>query len=123
MSGEVRVEGGMVSGEARVEGEGGSGEVRVESGMVSEEAMNIGEPGSSREDEPVAKRLRLSDISAMADEPIQSWLNHLPRDDMQHVALLLYTKLPAIFGIQKTNAAVVVGEILHENEKNNQTLG
>ena len=120
-SGEGRVEGGRVSGEARVESgrvsdesgrvsdearvESGrvSGEARVESGRVSEEATNKGEPGSSREDEPLTKRLRLSDISAMADEPIQSWLDHLPRDDIHHVALLLYTRLPAIFGIQKTN--------------------
>ena len=98
-----RVEGGRVSGEGKVEGGRVSGEARVGSRMVSEEATNKGEPGSSREDEPVAKRLRLSEISAKADEPIQSWRDRLPRDDLQHVALLLYARLPTIFGVQKTD--------------------
>ena len=84
------------SDEARVEGGVGSGEVRtgVESEIGSGKVRDEGEPGSSsysKEEVPVAKRPRLSDISAMADEPIKSWLDHLPRDDMQHIALLLYT--------------------------------
>ena len=36
----------------------------------------------------VPKRRRLSAIGAMADEPVQSWLDNLPRDDL---ALLLAT--------------------------------
>ena len=74
-SGEAKVENERVSGEARVEGGRVSGEVSVESGMVSEGALNKSEPGSSREDEPVAKRLRLSDISAMADD--HGWITFL----------------------------------------------
>ena len=52
----------------------------------------------------------------IADEPIQSWLDYLPRDDLQHTAFLLYTKLPTIFGLKKTDVASVVGEILDKNE-------
>ena len=93
----------------------GSGELRVEGGT---ETRDEGDPESSNysnEDELGAKRPRLSEISAMADEPIQSWLEHLPRDDLQHVALLLYARLPTIFGVQKTATAAVVGDVLHKN--------
>ena len=84
--------------------------------------MNKGGTGSSRDDELVAKRLRLSEINARADEPVQSWLNRLPRDDLQHVVLLLYARLPTIFGVQKTDTALVVGKILHKNEHTIRSL-
>ena len=82
-SGEARDEGGMGSGEVRDEGGTGSGEVRDEGGMGSGEAS---EPGSySNEDEEiVTKRRKLSEISAMADEPLQEWLDNVPRDDLAH---------------------------------------
>ena len=47
----------------------------------------------------------------------QSWLDNLPRDDLQHMALLLYGRLPTIFGLSKTDTAAVVGEVLHKNER------
>ena len=50
----------------------------------------------------------------MADEPAQLWLDNLPRDDLQHMALLLYGRLPTIFGLLK---AAVVGEVLNKNER------
>ena len=62
----------------------------------------------------VPKRRRLSAIGAMADEPVQSWLDNLPRDDL---APLLYGRLPTIFGLSKTDTAAVVGEVLHKNER------
>ena len=102
------VESGMGSGELRVEGE-------LESGEVTDELV----PGSSEcsnEGELVAKRPRLSEISTMADETIQSRLDCLPRDDLQYVALLLYGRLPTIFALQKSDTAAVVGEVLHKNE-------
>ena len=39
------------------------------------------------------------------------------RDDLQHMALLLYGRLPTIFGLSKTDTAAVVGEVLHKNER------
>ena len=77
-SGEVVVMGTEESGEPRVEGGSGggelsrmgSGELRVEGGT---ETRDEGDPESSNycnEDELVARRPRLSEISAMADEPI-----------------------------------------------------
>ena len=127
-SGDSRVQGGMGSCDSRVEGGGdsrveggmGSGDSRVEGGAESEELGNEGEQGSSsysNEEELVTKRPRLSEVGAMAEEPVQSWLDHLPRDDLQHVALLLYARLPTVFGVQKTDAAVVVGKVLDKSER------
>ena len=118
------VEGGMGSGDSRVEGGMGSGvegggDSRVEGGVESEELGNEGEQGSSsnsNEEELVTKRPRLSEIGAMAEEPVQSWLDHLPHDDLQHIALLLYARLPTVFGVQKTDEAVVVGKVLDKSE-------
>ena len=56
-------------------------------------------------------------MCALLDEPVQSWLENVPRDDVQHVALLLYARLPIIFGLSKTDTAGIVGEILQKNEK------
>ena len=33
------------------------------------------------------------------------------------MALLLYSRLPTVFGLKKTDAAAVVGEVLHKNER------
>ena len=67
------------------------------------------------EEAPTAtKRRTLSEITAMGDEPLQAWV---PREDVQHMALLLYTRLPAIFGLKKTDTAAAVGEILQKNER------
>ena len=105
-SGSVEVE-----GEVEEEGAGGSGSMEVEEGDDE-----CGLPSTSEEAGTVRKRRRLSAIGAMADEPFQSWLANLPRDDMQHMALLLYGRLPTIFGLSKTDTAAVVGEVPHKNE-------
>ena len=53
----------------------------------------------------------------MAAEPLDEWLDNLPRDDVQHMALLLYTNLSKEFGLQKTNSASVVASFLHKSER------
>ena len=138
-SGSVEVEGegagGSVSVEVEGVGAGGSGSVEVEgegaggSGSVEVEGVGAGRSGSmeveegddecgltstSEEAGTVRKRRRLSVIGVMADVPVQSWLDNLPRDDLQHMALLLYGRLPTIFGLSKTDTAAVV---LHKNER------
>ena len=113
-SGSVEVEGVGAGGSGSVEvegvGAGGSGSVEVEEG--DDECG----PSTSEEAVRVRKRRRLSAIGAVADEPAQLWLDNLPRDDVQHMALLLYGRLPTIFGLSKTDTAAVVGEVLHKNE-------
>ena len=127
-SGEVRAEGVVGSVEARVEGVVGSGEVRDEGVVGSVEARVEGVVGSGEvvyessshgiEDEPkTTKRRRLSGIRNTAEEPLQSWLETVPHDDLQHMALLLYTSFPVIFGLRKTDAAAAVGQVLHKNER------
>ena len=113
---EVEGEGAGGSGSMEVEevGTGGSGSVEVEDDEGGDEC---GLPSTSEEAGPVRKIRRLSAIGAMADEPAQLWLDNLPRDDLQHMALLLYGRLPTIFGLSKTDTAAVVGEILHKNER------
>ena len=37
------------------------------------------------------KRVKIDDVRAMAAEPLNEWLDNLPRDDVQHVALHLYS--------------------------------
>ena len=59
----------------------------------------------------------------MGNEPLQAWLDSRPREDLQHMALLLYTRLPTIFGLKKTDTAAAVGEILQKNQQYHQTLG
>ena len=111
-SGSVEIEGVGAggSGSAEVEGvgAGGSGSMEVEEGDDE-----CGLPSTSEEARTVRKRRRLSAIGAMADEPVQSWLDNIPRDDLQHMALLLYGRLPTISGLSKTDTAAVVGEVLH----------
>ena len=68
--------------EVEEEGAGGSGSMEVEEGDDECEL-----PATSEEAATVRKRRRLSAIVAMADEPVQSWLDNLPRDDLQHMAL------------------------------------
>ena len=124
---EVEGEGAGGSGSMEVEGEGagGSGSVEVEgvgtggsgSMEVEDGGDEFGLPSTSEEAGTVRKRRRLSAIGVMADEPVQSWLDNLPRDDLQHMALLLYGRLPTIFGLSKTDTAAVVGEVLHKNER------
>ena len=65
----------------------------------------------------VAKRRRLSSIRRMADKPSQSWLASIPREDQQHLALLLYARLPPMFRLGKTDTAGVVGEVIEKNER------
>ena len=103
---EARVEGELTSGEARVEGESTSIEVRVEGELMSSEARVEGEltriestSGDGEEQDVTVKRPRLEDISTLAAEPLQEWLDNFPRDDLRHVALLLYTNLPRNFGL------------------------
>ena len=108
-SGSVEVEGG--------EGAGGSESVGVEGEEVEEGGDECGLPSTSEEARTVPKRRRLSVIGAMADEPVQLWLDNLPRDDLQHMALLLYGRLPTIFRLSKTDTAAVVGEVLHKNKR------
>ena len=95
----------------------GSESAEVEGVGVEEGGDECGLPSTSEEAGTVPKRRRLSAISAMADEPVQSWLDNRPRDDLQHMALLLYGWLPTIFGLSKTDTAAVVGEVLHKNER------
>ena len=108
MSGEGRVEGESMSGEGRVEGESTSGEVRV---MGEQSTSNDGE-----EQDSTVKRPRLEDISTLAAEPLQEWLENLPPDDLRHFALLLYTTLPSKFGLQKTDTATAIADILQKSE-------
>ena len=92
----------------------GSESAEVEGVGVEEGGDECGLPSTSEEAGTVPK---LSAIGAMADEPVQSWLDNLPRDDLQHMALLLYGRLPTIFGLSKTDTAAVVGEVLQKNER------
>ena len=101
-SGEARVEGESTSGEASVEGESTSGEARV---MGEQSTSNDGE-----EQDSTVKRPRLEDISTLAAEPLQEWLGNLPRDDLRHFALLLYTTLPSKFGLQKTDTTTAIAQ-------------
>ena len=73
--------------------------------------------GPSSEGPPASKRRRLSEIAIVGDEPLQAWLVNLPRDDLQHMALLLYTRLSAIFGLNKTDTVDVVGDIIGKNKR------
>ena len=112
------------TGEAAIDDDGRSGtleetdeEARDDDGSGVQEREEA-ECGPSNEEAPAAsKRRRLSEITAMGDEPLQAWLDSLPREDVQHMALLLYTRLPAIFGLKKTDTAAAVGDILQKNER------
>ena len=64
-----------------------------------------------------AQQQRDQDVCAIADEPVQAWLDSLPRDDVQHLALLPYARLSTIFDLNKTDTAATVGEVLHRNER------
>ena len=119
-SGEARVQGESTSGEARVEGETTSGETRIEGESTSGEARVTGERSTSNdgeEQDSAVKRPRLEDISTLAAEPLQEWLGNLPRDDLQHVALLLYTNLPKKFVLQKTDTAATVANFIQKSER------
>ena len=107
-SGEVRVRVG--SGETTVEAES-SGELMV--GAESEQARG----NSDDEYDPTMKRVKIDDVCAMAAEPLNEWLNNLHRDDVQHIALLLYANISKEFSLQKTNTASVVASFLHKNER------
>ena len=117
----AEVEGVEAGGSGSVEvegvGAGGSGSMEVEVEGVEEGGDECGLPSTSEDAGTVPKRRRLSDLGAMADEPVQSWLDNLPRDDLQHMALLLYGRLPTIFGLSKSDTAAVVGEVLHKNKR------
>ena len=104
---ETRAESDVRSGETEAEGELGSGEVRAESDLRSGEMEAEGELGaelesdnaqdSNEDKEPMKKRVRLAEISAMADEPLKAWLDNLPRDDLpcyciQHFLLHLVSR-------------------------------
>ena len=96
-----------ISREGREEGRLGTREARDDKGLGVQES---GEAvcGPSSEGPPASKRRRLSEIAVMGDEPLQTWLVNLPRDDLQHMALLLYTRLSTIFGLNKTDTVDVV---------------
>ena len=87
-----------------------SGGLRVEGESASWGPSNEEEQGST------VKHPRLVDIRAMANEPLQEWLDNLPRHDLQHVALLLHTNLPSKFGLLKTETAATVATFLHKGE-------
>ena len=53
----------------------------------------------------------------MTYDPNQLFLDSCSHDDLQSIALLLYGKLPHIFGLRKKETPVVVGEILQKNER------
>ena len=53
----------------------------------------------------------------MTYEPSQSFLDTCSRDNLQSIALLLYGKLPRIFGLGKKETAVVIAEVLQKNER------
>ena len=117
-SGETRVEGESTSGETRVEGESTSGETRIEGKSTSGEVRVTGKRSTSNEEpDSAVKRPRLEDICTLAAEPLQEWLENLPRDDLHHFALLLYTTLPSKFGLQKTGTATAVADILQKSER------
>ena len=122
---EVRDDGGSGTLEERVEereevrNDGGSGtleedreEVRDDGGSRTLEERDKAECGPSSEEAPATKRRRLSAIARMGDESLQGWL-----DDLQQMALLLYTRLPAIFGLKKTDTAAALSEVLQKNER------
>lgn len=75
---EARIKGRLGSGELRAEGELGSCKLRAVGELGSGEVAGEHVLGGTEEGELVAKRLRLSEISAMADETIQPWHDHLP---------------------------------------------
>ena len=52
----------------------------------------------------------------MGDESFQGWLDSLPQEDLRQMAVLLYTRLPAIFG-PKTGTTAAVSEVLQKNER------
>ena len=127
---EVRDDGGSGTLEERVEerqevrDDVGSGtleedreEVRDDGGSRTLEERDEAECGPSSEEAPATKRRRLSAIARMGDESLQGWLDSLPRDNLQQMALLLYTRLPAIFGLKKTDTAAAVSEVLQKNER------
>ena len=105
------------SEEVRDDGGSGTVEERVEESEEAECGPSSSSLRSSEEAPAATKRRRLSEITAMGDEPLQAWLDSLPREDLQHMALLLYTRLPTIFGLKKTDTATAVGEILQKNER------
>jgi hypothetical protein len=105
------------SEEVRDDGGSGTVEERVEESEEAECGPSSSSLHSSEEAPTATKRRRLSEITAMGDEPLQAWLDSLPREDFQHMALLLYTRLPALFGLKKTDTAAAVGEILQKNER------
>ena len=121
-SGGARVEAESTNDEARVGGELSNDEVRVGGRSMNDDEASVG--GGSMIDEvrigaaggevraseqptseSTVKRPKLEDIGTLAAEPLQEWLDSLPRDDVRHVALLLYTNLPRKFGLQKTDTA------------------
>jgi hypothetical protein len=105
------------SEEVRDDGGSGTVEERVEESEEAECGPSSSSLRSSEEAPAATKRRRLSEITAMGDEPLQAWLDSLPREDFQHMALLLYKRLPTIFGLKKTDTATAVGEILQKNER------
>ena len=99
-----------------VEAGSGSSGARVEVGTGSGEGTV---PGTSEDRETeclVSKRPRLSDVCAIAEGSVEAWLGSLPRDDVQHLALLHYARLPTIFYLNKTDTAATVGEVLQRSE-------
>ena len=110
-SGEVGVESGEVGVGSGLVGVVGSGELMV--GVGSEQTRG----DSDDEHDSTVKRVKIYDVCAMAAEPINEWLDNLPRDDVQHMALLLYSNLSKEFGLQKTNTASVVASFQHKNER------
>ena len=124
MSGEERsgVEGGLLSGEGRggVEEPEGDSTSRSKARVIcvsTSTEMGVTCANDDKGKTSTLKRPRLQYISTMAFEPLQEWLDKLPRDDLQNVALLLYSSLSTKFGLQKTDTAATGAEFLHKSER------
>ena len=116
-SDEARVGCEFTSDGARVGSELMSDETRVGGEWTSDEVILGGEQSASNDQVLAVKRPKLEDVSTLAAEPLQEWLDSLPRDDLCHVALLLYTNLPRKFGLQKTYTAATVAAFIKKSER------
>ena len=95
----------------------GSGEVGTGSGearVVGESTGAESEETRGDEYDSTVKLVKIDDVRAMAAKPLNEWLDNLPRDDVQHMALLLYSNLSSL---QKTDTASVVASFLHKSER------
>ena len=91
---------------------GGDDTTQGDAGDTGEQSQS-----TSRGPESTKKHPTLEEINIMAATPVQKWLENLPRDDLQHVGLLLYTNISKRFGLQKTDTTAAVAEFLQKSER------